>query len=143
MAGLGLLGLIVLTNVGIYPRSMVGTDVETVSNMNPPTLCIVALTMWQVGAAMLLRERVSRWLEKTRPWTAVIAANSMIMTVFLWHMTAYLLAILLLHPLGLGHPTDSTASWWLQRPLWILGPALLLGVFVVIFGRFERPRAPT
>jgi hypothetical protein len=143
MAGLGLLGLIVLTNIGIYPRSMVGTDVETVSNMNPPTLCIVALTTWQVGAAMLLRERVSRWLEKTRPWTAVIAANSMIMTVFLWHMTAYLIAILLLHPLGLGHPTDSTASWWLQRPLWIVGPALLLAVFAVVFRRFERPRAST
>jgi fucose 4-O-acetylase-like acetyltransferase len=140
MAVAGLGALIVLTNVGIYPRSMVGTDVETVSNMNPPTLCIVALATWQIGAAMLLRDRVSRWLEKTRPWTAVIAANSMIMTVFLWHMTAYLIAILLLHPLGLGHPTDSTASWWLQRPLWIVAPAVLLAVFVAIFGRFERPR---
>jgi hypothetical protein len=140
MAATGLLGLIVLTNIGVYPRSMVGTDVETVSNMNPPTLCIVALTMWQVGAAMLLRERVSRWLAKDRPWIAVIAANSMIMTVFLWHMTAYLIAILLLHPLGLGHPTDSTASWWLQRPLWIAAPAALLVVFVALFGRFERPR---
>lgn len=143
LAGVGLAGLVVLTNIGVYPRSMVGTDVETVSNMNPPTLCIVALTIWQVGAAMLLRERVARWLEKTRPWTVVIAANSMIMTVFLWHMTAYLLAILVLHPLGLGHPTDSTASWWLQRPLWIVAPALLLGVFVVVFGRFERPRGST
>ena len=142
IAAFGLAGLVVLTNIGVYPRSMVGTDVETVSNMNPPTLCIVALTLWQVGAALLLRDRVSRWLEKTRPWTAVIAANSMIMTVFLWHMTAYLISILLLHPVGLGHPTDSTASWWLQRPLWIAAPALLLAAFVAVFGRFERPRSP-
>jgi Acyltransferase family len=140
MAAAGLAGLVVLTNIGIYPRSMVGTDVETVSNMNPPTLCIVALTIWQIGAAMLLRDRVSRWLERTRPWAAVIAANSMIMTVFLWHMTAYLLAILILHPLGLGHPTDSTLSWWAQRPLWILAPALLLAIFVAIFSRFERAK---
>lgn len=140
MAAGGLIGLIVLTNIGVYPRSMVGTDVETVSNMNPPTVCIVALAVWQVGAAMLLRERLSRWLQKTRPWTTVIAANSMIMTVFLWHMTAYLIAILILHPMGLGHPTDSTVSWWLQRPLWIAAPAVLLAVFVAVFGRFERPR---
>jgi hypothetical protein len=140
MAVAGLGALVVLTNIGVYPRSMVGTDVETVSNMNPPTLCIAALATWQIGAAMLLRDRVSRWLEKSRPWMAVIAANSMIMTVFLWHMTAYLIAILLLHPIGLGHPTDSTASWWLQRPLWIAAPAVLLAAFVAAFGRFERPR---
>ena len=140
MAAIGLVALVVLTNIGVYPRSMVGTDVETVSNMNPPTLCIAALAVWQIGAAMLLRDTVSRWLQKTRPWTAVIVANSMIMTVFLWHMTAYLLAILILHPLGLGHPGDSTPSWWLQRPVWIAFPALLLIAFVVVFGRFERPR---
>jgi hypothetical protein len=140
MAAAGLVGLTVLTNIGVYPRSMVGTDVETVSNMNPPTICIAALTVWQVGAAMLLRERIALWLNKTRPWTAVIAANSVIMTVFLWHMTAYLIAILLLHPLGLGHPTDSTASWWLQRPLWIFAPAVLVAAFVAVFARFERPR---
>jgi peptidoglycan/LPS O-acetylase OafA/YrhL len=134
----GLAGLVLLTNIGVYPRSMVGTDIEVVSNMNPPTACIAALTSWLVGAAMLLRDRINRWLQGTRPWAAVIAANSMIMTVFLWHLTAYLVAILLLYPLGLGHPTDSTASWWLQRPVWLVAPAVLLVPFVVVFARFER-----
>ena len=139
-AGGGLTGLVVLTNIGVYPRSMVGTDVEAVSNMNPPTLCIVALTFWLVGAAMLLRDRVNAWLQKERPWTTVIGANSVIMTVFLWHLTALLIAILLLYPLGLGTDEDTTASWWLQRPLWILAPTLILVPLVAIFGRFERPR---
>lgn len=140
MALCGLAGLVLLTNIGVYPRSMVGTDIEVVSNMNPPTLCIAALTFWLVGGAMLLRDRVNRWLERTRPWAAVIAANSMIMTVFLWHLTAYLVAIVLLYPLGFGHPTDSTASWWLQRPVWLVAPALLLIPFVVVFARFERSK---
>jgi fucose 4-O-acetylase-like acetyltransferase len=140
MAAAGLIALVVLTNIGTYPRSMVGTDVERISNMNPPTICIVALTLWLVGVAMLLRVRASRWLAKKRPWTAVIAANSMIMTVFLWHLTAYLIAILLLYPIGLGHPSDSTASWWLQRPIWIAVPAAILAVLLAIFGRFERPK---
>lgn len=136
----GTLALILLTNINVYPRSMVGTDVEAVSNMNPPTLCIVALTLWLIGAAMLLRDRVNVWLAAERPWMGVIAANSRIMTVYLWHLTAYLLAILALYPLGLGRPSDSTASWWLQRPIWILIPAVFLGALVALFGRFERPR---
>ncbi|MBW3595583.1 MAG: acyltransferase [Actinobacteria bacterium] len=138
MAVAGLAGLIALTNIGVYPRSMVGTDVERLSNMNPPTLCIVALAFWLIGLAMLFRERANRWLQAKRPWMTVIAANSVIMTVFLWHLTAYLVTILLLHPLGLGRPTDSTLSWWLQRPVWLLAPALVLVPFVVMFGRFER-----
>jgi hypothetical protein len=140
MAAAGFIALIVLTNLGTYPRSMVGTDVERISNMNPPTVCIVALTVWLVGMAMLLRERVSEWLAKKRPWMAVIAANSMIMTVYLWHLTAYLIAILLLYPICLGHPTDSTASWWLQRPIWIVVPAAILVALVSMFRRFERPK---
>lgn len=140
LAVAGLVGLVALTNLGPYPRSMVGTDVERISNMNPPTACIVFLTLWLVGAAMLLRPRLSGWLARRRPWMAVIAANGMIMTVFLWHLTALLLVILALHPLGLGHPRDSTVSWWLQRPLWLAVPALVLAALVAAFGRFERPR---
>jgi hypothetical protein len=66
--------------------------------------------------------------------------NSVIMTLFLWHMTAFLLAILLLWPLGLGHEADSTARWWLERFVWILVPAAILAGLIAIFGRFERPR---
>jgi len=63
-----------------------------------------------------------------------------IMTLFLWHMTAYLLTVLTLWPMGLGHQHDSTASWWLERPLWIGLSAVYLAGLVAIFGRFERPR---
>ena len=136
----GLTGLIVLTNIGLYPRSMVGTDIERVSNMNPPTLCIVSLTVWLVGLAMLVRDPANRWLARKRPWMSVIAANSVIMTVFLWHLSALLVAILLLYPLGLGRPSDTTATWWLQKPIWIVASALILAALVAIFGRFERPR---
>lgn len=138
MAIAGLAGLLAPTNLGVYPRSMVGTDVERLSNMNPPTLCIVALACWLIGLAMLARDPVNRWLARKGPWSAVIAANSMIMTVFLWHLTAYLVAILALHPLGLGRDLDSTVSWWVQRPLWLLAPAVPLAAFVALFGRFER-----
>lgn len=136
----GMAGLIVLTNIGQYPRSMLGTDVEVLSNMNPPTICIVALTFWLIGLTMLLRDRISRWVAKPRPWAAVIAANSMIMTLFLWHMTAYLIVIVVMYPRGLGHPRLSTAVWWIERPVWLILPALVLAGLLLVFSRFERPR---
>lgn len=139
MAAGGLVGLVVLTNIGIYPRSMVGTDIERVSNMNPPTLAIVSLTVWLVGAAMFLRDRANRWLQETNPWSLVIAANSIIMTVFLWHLTAYLIAILVLYPLDLGAPEQTDATWWALRPVWVVVPAIVLAGLVAVFARFERP----
>lgn len=106
----GLAALVLLTNPWIfgdrgpewfnglpsYPKSLIGTGVEPVANTYPPTITLVAQAFWSIGLAMSVRERLSRWLERRRPWTLVVFLNSIIMTLFLWHMTAYLLAILLL-----------------------------------------------
>ena len=119
-----------------------GTDVEPVSNAYPPTVCFLLGAIWSIGSVMLLRPVLARWLERTGPWMVTILLNSVIMTLFLWHMTAYLFTVLTLWPLGLGHEHDSTAGWWLERPLWIGLSALYLTVLVAVFGRFERPKRP-
>jgi hypothetical protein len=156
VAGLG--GLLLLTNpdvfrpfgdvrfewfpgIGHYPKSLLGTDVELVSNAYPPTLCFLLGGIWSIGAVMLLRPWFGRWLQRPRAWAATIAVNGVIMTLFLWHMTAYLLAILLLWPLGLGQEQDSTARWWLERIVWVVVPGVILAGLVAVFGRFERPRS--
>jgi hypothetical protein len=126
--------------IGYYPKSLLGTEVEAVSNAYPPTVCYLIQAIWSIGAVMLLRPTLSRWLQRPGPWKVTIYLNSVIMTLFLWHMTAYLFAILVLWPLGLGHHVDSTAAWWAERPLWIIVPALFLVALVALFGRFERPR---
>ncbi len=148
MSAAGLAGLLVLTNIGVYPRSMLGTDasffhlkaIEETSNMSPPTLCIVALAFWQVGLTMFMRRPVSAWLQRERPWRATIAVNSVIMTVYLWHLTAYAVAIVLLYPLGFGHQLDTNARWWLERIVWEVVPGTILLALVMAFGRFEFPR---
>ncbi|HEV8563468.1 MAG TPA: acyltransferase [Actinomycetota bacterium] len=122
-----------------YPKSLLGTDNEPISNMNPPTLALAAMTFWSIGLAMLARPAVSRWLARPGPWKAVVLGNTVVMTLFLWHMTAYLLAVIALWALGLGRETDSTARWWLERPIWIATSAVFLLGLVAIFGRFERP----
>jgi len=55
-------------------------------------------------------------------------------------MTAYFAVLLVLWPLGIGRQQDSTAGWWLLRPVFIgLSAAVLAGI-VALVGRFERPR---
>jgi fucose 4-O-acetylase-like acetyltransferase len=157
MALAGLAGLVLLTNpwlfepfgqvrfdwfpgIGHYPKSLLGTEVEAVSNAYPPTVCFLLADIWSIGAVMLLRPRLSRWLQRDRPWKVTIFLNSVIMTLFLWHMTAYFAVLLVLWPLGIGRQQDSTAGWWLLRPVFIgLSAAVLAGI-VALVGRFERPR---
>jgi peptidoglycan/LPS O-acetylase OafA/YrhL len=127
--------------IGSYPKSLLGTDVEAISNAYPPTVCFMAAGIWAIGAVMLLRPWLGRWLQRARPWAFTVLVNGVIMTLFLWHMTAYLLAILLLWPLGLGREHDSTPAWWLQRVVWLVVPGGILVGLVAIFGRFERPRS--
>jgi fucose 4-O-acetylase-like acetyltransferase len=157
MVVVGLGGLVIATNpwlfrlagddrfrwfpgIGHYPRSLLGTDVESVSNAYPPTICFMLVGFWLIGLVLLLRPRLTAWLQKPGPWKATIAGNAWIMTLFLWHMTAYLLAILLLWPLGLGQETEPTGRWWLERPLWLLVPGAILAALVALFGWIERGR---
>ena len=135
----GLAILATLTTLGPYPRSMVGLPGETVSNMNPPTVCLIALTIWQAAILMLVRRPVTNWLQRPRAWGTVIAANSMIMTMFLWHLSALLLAVVLLLPRGFPQPLVGTLSWWLLRPVWLAILCALTALFVFLLGRFERP----
>ncbi len=139
MALAGLVALLVLTHSGLFPKSMIGTGFERDSNMFPPTVCLVALTFWLVGAAMYMRRVANRWLARSRAWQVVVAANSVIMTAFLWHMPAYAAAFALLNVVGFSDSAAGTARWWLERPIWLVAPGLVLALLIVMFSRFERP----
>jgi hypothetical protein len=141
LAAVGL--LVALTTVGPYARSMVGAEGGGVSNNSPPSICIIVLSTWLIAAAMLLRPRATAWLERSRNWKVVIAANSMIMTIFLWHLTALLVAVVIAFPLGFPQPLGGSAAWWALRPMWMAVLVVALVPFVLLLGRFERPRRGT
>jgi len=138
-ASLGALAL--LTGSGIYSPSMVGMNTEAASNNSPPTVCLIFLTLWLTSAAMLVRPAAARWVQRRKVWTVVIAANSMIMTVFLWHLTAALVAVVILFPLGFPQPPGGSALWWAWRPVWLVVLTVILAGFVMTFSRFERAPA--
>jgi hypothetical protein len=138
--GIGCLALLgVLTGSGIYSPSMVGMESQAASNNSPPSICLMVLIGWLLSAVMLARPAATRWLQHRKNWTAVVAANSMIMTVFLWHLTALLVAVLTLYPVGFPQPRGGTSTWWAWRPVWIVVLSAILAAFVALFARFERP----
>lgn len=142
LAGAGLAGMLAATNLGPYPGSMVGLSTDEFSNMDPPTLAILALVVWEVGLAMILRESITRWLAGVRVWAGVIFVNSVIMTIFLWHLTAMLFGIGILLPLGFPQPEVGTAAWWGLRPVWVVALTAILTGLVLAFGRVEQ-RTPS
>lgn len=140
MATGGLAAMALLTTLGPYSTSMVGVSDGKVSNNSPPSICLIALTAWLVGVAMLVRPNVSRWLQRRRVWGSVIGLNSVIMTAFLWHFTALLVVVLIVYPLGWPQPDPGSGLWWALRPIWIAILTAFLAAFVALFGRFERSR---
>ncbi len=138
LAAVGLAAAAGLVWLGPYPASMVGLATDEFSNMDPPTLPIVALTMWEIGLALLLRPIAVRWLARPRPWTAVVAVNSVIMTAFLWHLTVLVAAVAVLYPLGFPQADVGTAAWWLLRIPWIGILLVLLAGLVAAIGGIER-----
>ncbi len=136
----GLSSLFLLT-AQLYPRAMVSVPGEEFSNTAPPKITLIALACAQGGLAMLLQGPARRWLSRARPWTATVLINGMIMTIYLWHLTALVLATGLLVALdGWGLRVDpGSAAWWRVRPLWMAGLVVALVPLVAIFRRLERP----
>ncbi len=141
LAGGGLLSLLLLTGPGPYAVSMVGTVGPGLQNTAPPTLALLALAATQTGLILLLRGPVDRWLARPRPWAAVVAVNSVVLTVYLWHMVPILVVAPALVLTGVlpQYPIGS-AAWLLLRLPWMLALAIVLIALVAVFARGERLR---
>ncbi|MBO0867183.1 MAG: acyltransferase [Micromonosporaceae bacterium] len=137
----GVVALVLLTVVGPYPVSMIDVSGERIKNASPPTLALLATATAQLGLIVLLERPAQRWLSRRRPWLAVIAASRVVLTIFLWHMSAVALLAGGLAWAGLlPTPRVGTASWWLWRIPWLLMLAAVLAVLVAIFAPVEVHR---
>jgi len=94
--------LALLTTVFDYPVSMIGLSHAQRSNTLPPTIALLALAVWQCGAMLIFEKPANRWLLRPRVWLGVVVANSMVMTFYLWNMTAAVLAAVILLPTGIA-----------------------------------------
>lgn len=136
----GLTTTVLLTVVGPYPVSMVEISGVRWGNLSPPTLALLALATAQLGLMLLLRDAGERRLRRRGPWTAVIAVNSVILTVLLWHMSAFVLVVAFVEASGLfplPRPPQDTGTWLLWKLPWLVMLFLVLGALVMVFGRVE------
>jgi hypothetical protein len=123
---IGFAGLLGLTNMGLYPRSMVGTTsaADRFSNMGPPTLPIVALLIFQVGLVVANRDRILRLAERSAMARFVAWLSRNAMPLFLWHSVGFAIFYGLMRVVWTV-PEEPNLLWWETRPLWVIGPALL------------------
>ncbi|MFI2783377.1 acyltransferase [Streptomyces sp. ALB3] len=139
LAGAGLVAAVALVAFGPYPLSMVGMPGERISNMAPPTLALLGHGLWLVGAVETLRAPGARLAARPRVRRAVVAANGVAMTAFLWHLTAMLGVYGMMLALGLPLPGPATGAWWAQVPVRIAAAAVVTAALVAAFRAFERP----
>ncbi len=142
-AALGLAVLLMLVHIGPYPVSMIGVPGDPISTTTPPKVTLIALATMQGGLLLAAQAPMRRWLAGRAAWTATVAMNGSVMTLFIWHMTATVLVVLaayLAGGFGLRLELGSSVWWWLRFP-WLAANAIALMPLVVAFGRFERPRA--
>ncbi len=129
--------LLCLTLAGPYEIRMVGV------NTAPPTLALMALAAAQTGLVLLLRPPLNRWLQRTGPWTVVVALNAVVLTIFVWHMAAAVVAAIVVYPGGLmAQPPVGSVAWFVWRIPWVAACALVLLPLVALFGRIELRRSP-
>jgi hypothetical protein len=143
-AALGFAALLLLTGFGPYPVSMITVPGDAASNTTPPKVTMIALAIMQGGLLLAAQSRVRRWLAGRVPWTVTVAINGSIMTLFIWHLTATTLVVLVAYLAGgFGLRLEpGSAGWWFARVPWVIANALALIPLVLAFGSFERLGTP-
>lgn len=126
--------LVPLTAWGPYSDDML-------TNLNPPTVPLVALGLGQAALLQLLKRPLTA-LMTTRAMRAVVfVAGTRLMTIYLWHLP------LILASAGLGllvpgiAPDAGTSAWWATRPVVYLVVLGLIFALSLPLGRFEQPLA--
>jgi hypothetical protein len=131
---LGVMWLLVF--YGPYPLAMVGSPDQVLSNTTPPKITLIALGTFQFGLLLAFENPMRRKLANPRLWTATVLINSMIMSIYLWHITVMIVLIGVLYlagGIGLG-----------LEPVTLLtnaGPAATPGAVAIAAGKtFPEPR---
>jgi hypothetical protein len=140
IAGGALAVLIAITWIGWYPVAMLGVPGLEATNMVPPTLAIALLGVVQGGIVWATRPLIERMTQRRRAWRSVVAVSGVIMTVYLWHLSAMSLiaaAGLFSFDGALFRIQPGTTAWWLTRPLWITILLIVTLGLVAVFARFE------
>jgi formate-dependent nitrite reductase membrane component NrfD len=85
-----------------------------------------------------------RALDNLRLWTATVLINSMIMTLYLWHITVMILVGSVMYVSdGFGFGIEpGTTEWWATRPIWVGVLLVCLVPVALLLSPLERRSRP-
>ncbi|MCZ7423914.1 acyltransferase [Verrucosispora sp. WMMA2121] len=142
LAATGAVGLAAVLALG-YPVSAVGIPGDGRSNLDPPSLLVVALAVTQTGLALLSRPTLVRLLSRPLPRRLTNGINRHAVRVYLWHQPVLVAVVVLAAHGGTALPGLHTApddpTWLLARIGWL---PVLTAVLVLLVRRRE-PRRTT
>ncbi|NEE02847.1 acyltransferase family protein [Phytoactinopolyspora halotolerans] len=145
VSAVGLAVAAIAVALGPYPASMIGMPGEPVSNMNPPTAVLLAITAFQLGLALACRPVIEAWAANRPVARGIDYLSGRLMTIYVWHMPALVL-VAGVAVVGRGWATPELLSedWRSAMPIWLATLTVVLSVFVRVFGRIEsRPGRAT
>ena len=134
LLGAGLLAGAVLVLGAGYPASAVGVPGAARSNLNPPSLLAVALAAAQVGAFLLVHQR----LRRRRPGRLVVAINRAALPVYLGHQSVLIAVTAAVAAFAPSAPGLLTAP---DGPGWVLRRIAWLPVFAAVLATLVRRAA--
>lgn len=125
--------------LGPWPQSMIHIPGMAHSPTHPPSIALVLFGLAYSLTAIALSGPIDRWLAASRrAWTLVVAANGRAMSVYLWHMSAGVLAAGLFNIVGLlPEAPVGSGAWWLEKLPMMLLAAVLLALIVKVVGGHE------
>jgi hypothetical protein len=131
---------IAAVHVGPWPSVMLHHGGLEHSPTHPPSTALLLFGLAYSCTAAALAPAVDRWLARSsRGWSVTIAANSVAMSVYLWHMTAAVLVAGVALQLGLlPEVQPGTAGWWATKPAFLIANLLLLVPIVKLVAPIEQ-----
>ena len=125
-----------------YPILMVGLPGNEAANSSPPTMALLTQSFFLVGSALLLRPAGTALANRPTAWLIIAVGNSVIMTIFCWHLTACYLVQGVLLVTRIQLPAANTLLWLPVLAGWLLACTAVCAGLVRLFRRFEQSWAP-
>lgn len=135
LASVGFVGLVVTTNIDVYPRPMVATTTDSMSNLLPTTVPVMMLALLQCGLLLVFRPRLAAWLDRDQMRGRLDALGGYALPAYLLHMIVVVAMVLALEATGLGLSDVPTVAWWITRPLWLAAVVALMIPMIRASGR--------
>lgn len=122
--------IVVLVTVFGYSHDML-------DNLNPPTLCILALALGQVSLFALAQPAIRRAMQGRALLGVVYVFGVFGMVIYLWHTFAMAVVVGAQAVLGLPFPAVLSPAWWTTRPLWIAAIGVVVALCCLVVPRLE------